>query len=144
MHLRAQLEKLDRVDVDGPADLSCGRIRFEHRPQLAEHLVQRTAIGALQQELGAVASGTARHRRVDGTEYPEATVREPGDESCRDIEERVSIVSPRGRGTQQRKSRKGRPVRRATLLECVTISAHQTPRWPRQIRSLLSGSGMIT
>ena len=26
----------------------------------------------------------------------------------------------------------------------VSISAHQTPRWPRQMRSLLSGSGMMT
>ena len=26
----------------------------------------------------------------------------------------------------------------------VSISAHQTPRWPRQTRSLFSGSGMMT
>ena len=30
------------------------------------------------------------------------------------------------------------------IVPLVSISAHQTPRWPRQIRSLFSGSGMMT
>lgn len=94
---RAQLEEFDRVDIDGPANLACIGIGFQHRPEVAEHLVQYAAISALQQELRAIAAGTTRHRCINRAERPQSPARKPGDESGGDIEEGVSIASARCR-----------------------------------------------
>ena len=44
---RSTLEKLHRVDIDGPAGLAARGFGFQHRSQVGKHFVQRAAVGAL-------------------------------------------------------------------------------------------------
>ena len=53
---------------------------------------------------------------------------------------KASITAPMWRTAQS--PRNG--IEPCAISPLVSISAHQTPRWPRQMRSLLSGSGMMT
>ena len=66
--------------------------------------MQQAAIRTLQQELGAIASGAASHRGLDGPERPEAAARQPRDETRSGVEKSVRVAAPRGGGSQQRKS----------------------------------------
>ena len=85
--------------------------------------MQQAAVGALQQELCSVASGAARHRRIDRSENPQAVAGESADEAGGDIEESVRIAAACRGGTQQRESGEGWPVGGAALFECIVRDA---------------------